>query len=48
MYNISPLPQELFKWGIHIYEDDQEEMEEKEEQEEEEEMDEEGEGIGEG
>ena len=46
MQDMLPLPQEFYKWGIDINEDDQEEMEEKEEQEKE--MYEEGEGGGEG
>ena len=35
MYNMSPLLQELFKWGTHIYEDEQEEEKELEEEKEE-------------
>ena len=35
MHNMSPLLQELFKWGTHIYEDEQEEEKELEEEKEE-------------
>ena len=41
MHNMSPFLQELFKWGTHIYEDEQEEEKDKKEKEEEDDEDDE-------